>query len=166
MTEGRTIEIERRVHCRPETAFTFFTDPAKHVLWQGVRADLDPRPGGQYLIHYSEHTRLRGEYLELDPPKRIVLSWGVEMSGADLPDGAAELLPGSTLIEVVFVPDGDSTIVRIRHSGLPTEAASTFTGTGWGVYVERIAAVAEGRDPGPDPLAAAVAAIMQRGGRQ
>lgn len=161
MTEGRTIEVERRIRCSPETAFAFFTDPAKHVLWQGVRAELDPRPGGRYLVHYSEQTRLRGEYLEIDPPRRIVLSWGVEMSGADLPVGAAELPPGSTRVEIEFAPDGDATTIRIRHSGLPTEAASTFTTTGWTLYVDRIAAVAENRDPGPDPLAAAVRAAMR-----
>ncbi len=44
-TEG-LVEHEVRVAATPERVFDYFTDPAKMVMWMGIEATLDPRPGG------------------------------------------------------------------------------------------------------------------------
>jgi len=54
---------------------------------------------------------------------------------------------------VVLVADGDGTIVRVCHRGLPDEAACEFHNYGWGMTLDRLVAVAAGNDPGPYPLA-------------
>ncbi len=41
----------------------------------GQHASLDPRPGGQFAIDVNGAS-VRGQYLELDPPNRIVITWG------------------------------------------------------------------------------------------
>jgi hypothetical protein len=43
--------------------------------------------------------------------------------------------------------------VRLTHSGLPPEAVPPHE-LGWAHYVGRLAVVAAGGDPGPDPLRA------------
>jgi hypothetical protein len=63
------------------------------------------------------------------------------------------LEPGTSRVEVVLEADGDSTILRLRHSGLPTAAACQFHTWGWGLTVDRLVLAAEGRDPGPNPFA-------------
>ena len=42
-----TIKKEIFIACRPETLFSFFTDPEKLVRWMGRHVLLDPSIGGQ-----------------------------------------------------------------------------------------------------------------------
>jgi uncharacterized protein YndB with AHSA1/START domain len=89
----------------------------------------------------------RGEYVELDPPRRVVFTWGWESEG----EGHA-VPPGSSRVEVSLEPDGEGTLVRLRHVDLPEEALEIH-GQGWDLYLGRLAKVAAGEDPGPDPWA-------------
>lgn len=135
------VDFEVRIAARPEVVFQFFTDPVKMMLWKGVDAALDPRPGGTYRVNVTGRDTVRGEYVEIVPYSRIVFTWGWE-------DGP--VLPGSSLVEVSFIPDGEETIVRLRHSGLTEEAVEAHS-QGWNHYLPRLAVAAAGRDPGIDP---------------
>jgi uncharacterized protein YndB with AHSA1/START domain len=151
-TEG-AIELERRIAARPETVFAYFTDPERYMRWQGVDAELDPRPGGVYRVTVTGRSRTvaSGVFVEVDPPKRIVFTWGWEPRGG-LPDGMNEVPPGTSTVEVDLVADGDGTVLRMRHSGLPTEEACRFHQVGWDGSLDRLVVAAAGGDPGHDPL--------------
>ncbi len=136
------VEKEVRIATRPEVVFEFFTDPLKMIRWMGVDAMLDPQPGGAYRINVTGRDIAVGEYVEVVPYTRIVLTWGWENS----PIG-----PGSTRVEVSFTPDGDGTVVRLRHSGLAGEAALQHA-EGWDHFLPRLAMAAVGEDPGPSAL--------------
>lgn len=58
--------------------------------------------------------------------------------------------PGSTRVEVTLEPEGDGTLVRLRHFDLP-EQAREMHGQGWELYLGRLGIAAAGGDPGPDP---------------
>lgn len=146
------VELEVRVKAPPETVFSFFTDPEKYRLWKGHAATLDPRPGGEYRVDLIGETGPRGEYLAVEPPRRIVFTWGWEGPPGVLPAGIGEVGPGSTTVEVTLERDGDETIVRLRHTGLPTDASRTSHRWGWTLYLDRLRAAAGGADPGPEPL--------------
>jgi uncharacterized protein YndB with AHSA1/START domain len=148
---SRSVQIEVRVKASPETVFSYFTDPEKYRVWKGIAADLDPRPGGRYRVDMVRQNGVRGEYVVVDPPRRLVFTWGWE-ADVELPRGIKEVPPGSTTVEVVLIPDGDDTIVRLRHSDLPTDGAATAHTWGWNIYLERLRVAAAGGDPGPDPL--------------
>ena len=49
-----TIELERRIEASPDTVFAYFTDAEKYMQWQGVEAELDPRPGGIFRVVQNE----------------------------------------------------------------------------------------------------------------
>jgi len=147
----RTVEVQRRAKASPDIVFEYFTDPAKHVLWQGTEALLDPRPGGTYAVRFTDRGWIKGEFVVVDPPSRLVLTWGVE-PGEPVPDGIAALRPSSTTVEVDLIPDGDGTIIHVRHSGLPNALAETFTDQGWSHYTARLVTILEGGDPGADPF--------------
>jgi uncharacterized protein YndB with AHSA1/START domain len=140
------VEREIRIAARPETVFDFFVDPDKMVLWKGRRAELDPRAGGVYRVEMGEHIVARGEYLELDPPNRVVFTWGWEGQES----GPHGVPPGSSRVEVTLDADGDGTIVRLRHLDLPEEAREIH-GQGWDLYLSRLSVAATGGNPGPDP---------------
>jgi len=143
--QTEALEHEVRIAARPETVFAFFTDPARMILWKGIEATLDPRPGGIYRVSINGRDVARGEYLEVVPNSRVVFTWGWEGAESPLP-------PGSSTVEVSLVPDGDGTLVRLRHTGLPAEIRDVHA-AGWEHYLERLTGAAEGRPMGPDPWA-------------
>jgi uncharacterized protein YndB with AHSA1/START domain len=130
----------------PEVVFPFFTDPEKMVVWKAVDAKLDPRPGGIFWIDVTGHDAARGEYVEIDPPRRVVFTFGWESQGSPVP-------PGTTTVEITLIPDGDGTRVRLVHSGVP-DVIRAGSAEGWDHYLPRLAIAAEGGTPEPDPWAA------------
>jgi uncharacterized protein YndB with AHSA1/START domain len=141
----RTVTVETRVQASPATVFSYFTDPVKYRRWKGLDAELDPRPGGRYRVRMNSQRTVLGEYVVVEPPSRLVFTWGWEGDG-DLP-------PGSSTVEITLIPDGDDTLVRLRHTGLPTQESRTLHAAGWDHYLGRLARAAAGRYPGLDPLA-------------
>jgi len=137
------IEYEVRIAARPETVFAYFTDPARMVEWMGTEATLDPRPGGVCRIDVTGDAVMIGEFVEVETPHRLVLSWGWERAWFETPRR-------STVVEVSFTPDGEDTILRLSHGRLPAVAVD-FHRNGWEHFLERLAEVASGADPGPDP---------------
>ncbi len=142
-TSSSVIERQIRISARPEIVFSFFTDPVKLIRWKGVHAQLDPRPGGIYRVEINGRDIVRGEYVEIVPYTRVVFTWGWEGENSPLP-------PGSTTVEIALTPDGDGTIVRLRHLGLPPEQREVHA-QGWDHFLPRLGLAAEGQEPGPDP---------------
>ena len=147
--QDEAVEREVRIDARPATVFEFFTDPEKQVLWMGRRAELDARPGGIYDVEISDQSHARGEFLEVEPPRRVVFTFG--WLGQEAESGGEHAVPpGSSRVEVTLAPDGDGTLVRLRHFDLP-EQAREIHGQGWELFLGRLAIAAVGGDPGPLP---------------
>jgi uncharacterized protein YndB with AHSA1/START domain len=140
--DSQVLEREIRIAARPETVFSFFTDPLKLIRWKGINAKLAPRPHGIYRVDINGRDVARGEFLEIVPYSRIVFTWGWE--GADSP-----LPPGASTVEVSLLADGDGTLVRLRHWGLPVPLQAMH-GQGWDSFLPRLQMAVEGRDPQPD----------------
>lgn len=146
--QDEAVEREVRIAARPETVFEFLVDPEKQVLWMGRRAELDARPGGIYRVEINDQAVARGEFVEIVPPSKVLVSFGWE--GQEAGRGEHGVPPGSSRVEVTLEPDGDGTLVRLRHYDLP-EQARDMHGQGWELYLGRFATAASGGDPGPDP---------------
>jgi len=142
-TETTVYERTLSIAAKPETVWEFFVDPDKLTRWKGMNADLDPRPGGSYHCEVIPGHTARGEYVELDPPHRIVFTWGW--------DGEENVPPGSSTIEVELTPEGDGTNLRFVHRDLPNAEAVASHGHGWDHYLPRLEIAAAGGDPGEDP---------------
>ena len=69
---------EMRIAAPPELVFPYFTDPARMVDWMGIAALLDPRPGGTFRVEANGRDVVLGEYVEVEPPHRVVFTWGFE----------------------------------------------------------------------------------------
>jgi uncharacterized protein YndB with AHSA1/START domain len=131
------------IAAEPERVYEYFTDAAAIIRWMGDHAVLDPRPGGEFTLDING-VPVRGRYLELDPPRRLVVSWG--HAGSD------RLPPGASTVEITLVADRDGTTVQLLHRDLP-EAEARGHALGWPHFFERLTIVGGGGDPGPDPWA-------------
>jgi uncharacterized protein YndB with AHSA1/START domain len=137
---------EVRIDASPETVFTFFTEPDKLTRWLASEATLDPRPGGiNHQTHPgdTENPRgpyyMRGEFVEVAFPSRVVFTWGFENA-----DVGVE--PGQSTVEVTLAPDGNGTRLRLVHRNLPESERAPHDG-GWEEMLSRLAIAATGGDP-------------------
>jgi uncharacterized protein YndB with AHSA1/START domain len=138
------VRREIAIAATPETVWEFLVDPEKATRWMGQAASLDPRPGGEYRVDVISGNVAVGEFVEVDPPHRLVWTWGwTDQSQSPVP-------PGSSTIEVVLEPEGEGTLMRFVHSGLPDADAAAKHAHGWDHYLERLEIVARGDDPGRD----------------
>jgi uncharacterized protein YndB with AHSA1/START domain len=132
-----------RIDATPDEVFPYLTEPGLITRWMGDYAKLDATPGGGYALDING-VPIRGSFVEVDPPNRLVFSWGVA--------GHDTLPAGSTTVEIVLTPDGASTIVQLAHHDLPPDELPKHD-TGWSHFLARLTIVAAGGDPGPDPWA-------------
>jgi uncharacterized protein YndB with AHSA1/START domain len=139
------VRREIQIAARPETVWEFLVHPEKATRWMGQSASLDPRPGGEYRVEVIPGQVALGEFVEIQPPNRIVWTWGWSK------ESESAVAPGSTTIEVELEPDGDGTLLRFTHSGLPDADATAKHAHGWDHYLERLQIVARGEDAGRDP---------------
>ena len=127
-----------RIDAAPERVWEFFTRPEAMIRWMGEYAVLAPRPGGEFTVNIKG-APVRGRYLVLDPPHRLVVSWGYA--------GSEELPPGASTVEICLVRDGTGTRVHLEHRDLPATEEPGYA-KGWAHYLARLAAASLG-EPGP-----------------
>ena len=97
--------------------FEMFVDPARLVSWIGISAELEPRPGGRFRFEVQPGQFCEGRYLVVEPPHRLVFTWGWTDPWFGLP-------PGSSRVEVQFTDVGTGT--RLMLMGIqPRSPAST-----------------------------------------
>ncbi len=72
--------------------FAFLSDPEKILRWMGTEAQVEPQPGGLYLVNVTGARVARGSFREVVPVHRLAYSFGW--------DGSEVVPPGSSLIEI------------------------------------------------------------------
>jgi uncharacterized protein YndB with AHSA1/START domain len=107
----------------------------------------DVRCFARHLVQIDPRTEVPPvrleKFEEVTPNSRLVFSFGWE-------DAAFGITPGSSRIEIDLEPKDGGTQLFFVHSGLPEVAVEPHT-DGWTHYHGRLAIVAAGGDPGPDP---------------
>jgi uncharacterized protein YndB with AHSA1/START domain len=142
VSETPRLRVERRVAASPASVYAFLTESERWGRWQGAGADVDAVAGGHFRMTMANGMVAEGRFLELVPEERVVFTWGWL--------GNAAVPPGSSTVEIELVPDGEGTLVRLTHRGLPADEIEIHD-VGWRHYLPRLALVAEGGDPGADP---------------
>jgi uncharacterized protein YndB with AHSA1/START domain len=122
MQEALVVRRETHIPAPPAAVFALLTDPEKILRWLGTEAQVEPQPGGLYFVNVTGARAARGFFREVVPVHRLAYSFGW--------DDNEEVPPGSSLMR--------STCWSRR-----TER--------WAHYLGRLAEVAAGHDPGPDP---------------
>lgn len=102
-------ELQRTVVIKatPETVFRFFTDSARWASWWGTGSAIDPSPAGKVYIRHPNGIETVGEVVEIDPPRRIVFTYGFA-SGKPIP-------PGGSRVTIRLDPDVNGTRLHLVH---------------------------------------------------
>ncbi|MBO3085297.1 SRPBCC family protein [Cellulomonas fengjieae] len=129
-----------QIDAPPTVVFAHLVVPARMVAWMGHRAILDAVPGGEFCVDIGG-SQVRGQYLEVEPDRRVVVSWGMA--------GSEDLPPSASRVEFVLTPVAGGTRVDLSHTGLP-EARAAGHADGWAHFLTRLSMRAAGDDPGPD----------------
>ena len=132
-----TVKVSRRFKASPERVFDAWLDPAKARRFlfatptsEVVRADIDPRVGGRFLIvdrRDGEDVAHEGEYLEIDRPRRLTFTFGVPKYSKDY---------SQVSIDIVAVDGGCE--LTLTHEGVLAEYADK-TPQGWGMIFDGLA---------------------------
>ena len=134
----RVLRMTRRFDAPPERVFDAWLDAALVRKWlfttpadEQYTAELDPRVGGTYTI-----TARRGgvdyiavgEYLEIDRPHRLVLTFAMPQFAPDVDRLIVEL-----------APDGGGCMMTFTQEGLPP-GYKEASESGWGTMFVALAA--------------------------
>jgi uncharacterized protein YndB with AHSA1/START domain len=135
------IRIERRIAAPPSAVFRYLTDANLWPRWQGVGADLDPVPGGRFEVRMPVGATVVGSFMQVEPDQLVVITWGWV--------GDATMPPGTSTVEFELLPDGDGTLLRLTHRGIP-DSHLPLHRDGWAMYVPRLIIAAGGGRPEPE----------------
>lgn len=131
-----SIEID----ATPDEVFDYLVTADGVTAWMGEHATIEPEPGGAFQVDIAG-SPIRGEYLEVTRPHRVVVSWGVA--------GSIELPSGASRVTFSLSATATGTRVDLVHSGLPELRVAGHV-AGWAHFLPRLAAAARGEVLAPD----------------
>jgi uncharacterized protein YndB with AHSA1/START domain len=127
-----SLTLVRHIKASPKIVFDAVTTADGIAHWWGPDAgpvllsESDPRVGGRYRLRFrkldnTEH-ECAGEFLVVDPPSRVVLTWRWMVGGGD---------PGESRVEMNLRAIGNSTELTFSHSLLHDESTRRSHEGGW-----------------------------------
>jgi uncharacterized protein YndB with AHSA1/START domain len=137
MTET-SLRLQRTIKADPATVFNAWTEPEQLNQWSApegmaVDAEVDLRVGGRYRIRMQspdgEIFTAVGEYQEIEPPNRLVYTWGWEETGNNHYE---------TRITVDFLDRDGATEVVLTHELFPDAELAGKHNEGWTSCLNRL----------------------------
>ena len=134
-----SLTLVRRVRARPSIVFEAMTTAEGITQWWGPDPELayfvesDPRPGGRFRVRFrtrdgDEH-ETSGEYLEIIPLARIVMSWRWTGGRED---------PGESRVEIALRTIPEGTEITFTHALLHDEDSRRSHEDGWTRAFEKL----------------------------
>jgi uncharacterized protein YndB with AHSA1/START domain len=135
--------IERAFSAPRDAVFEAWVSPEVLRRWWGAGPDwtspaveIDLRPGGRYRLSMQDPSgRVRtvgGEYVEVDPPRRLVYTWAWETHGAE------EDAPTIVTVEFREPSPGETTVV-LTHTGFSHGERRDLHREGWELCIANLA---------------------------
>lgn len=135
---GPVVRVTRVLPATPEEVFAAWTDVESLKRWlcpgdtRVSAAEVDLRVGGRFRVVMSDESEDHenvGEYLEIEPPTRLVFSW--RSAGTE---------GRETRVTVNLRPSGDGTELELIHERLPDERSARRHRSGWSSIAEKLEA--------------------------
>ena len=127
-----------------ELVFEFLSQSDRWAAWWGAGSTIEPRAGGPILIRHPGAIEFVGEVREIDPPARIVFTYG-NATGTPIP-------PGGSLVTIALEPIDAGTRLHLTHAFAEPAVRDEFV-QGWRFQLALFAnAVANVQHADPSPL--------------
>jgi uncharacterized protein YndB with AHSA1/START domain len=130
-----SITLVRRIAARPSIVFDALTTADGVAAWwapedlPAIVAEVDARVGGAFRIRFptldGEEHEACGEYLEMVPPRRLVMSWRWVHGGVE------EELDGVSRIEFELRPIDGGVELTVTHADLRNDHSAAIHEAGW-----------------------------------
>jgi len=138
-SDALSLELKRTFPASCEQLYRCFTEPEHVTHWFGPKGvtctdvQIDARSGGRYRIAMANSEGnpvvVLGRFLELDPPRRICMTWAWESQPKD-----------ETRVTLRFDPVGDGSLLTLTHDQFETATASRAHSEGWASSFDCLAA--------------------------
>ena len=134
-----SLTLIRRIAARPSIVFDALTTPEGIMGWWGpdagpvLLAETDVRLGGRYRVRFrmldgGEHESV-GEYLEVERPWRLAMSWRWLQGGAE---------SGESRLEFHLRPIAEGTELTLTHARLQDEESRASHEQGWSGALDKL----------------------------
>ena len=137
MTDKPSVTVRRHFDASPERVFDAWLDEKTAGQWlfatptgQMVRVEIDARVGGRFIVverRDGEDVEHTGEFLEIDRPRRLVMTFGVPKYSANM-----------TRITIEITPSGGGCELTLTSDNLEPEWAER-TKQGWAMILDELA---------------------------
>ncbi|WP_423299219.1 SRPBCC domain-containing protein [Glutamicibacter nicotianae] len=125
----------------PNTAFTLVTDPERLRRWQTVACRMNLRVSGSYRFTMSPGHHAAGTVTEIEPGRRLVLSWGWECSDT--------VPPGDSTLYITMEAHAEGIALTLCHERLDAGQSSGHA-EGWNHFLDRLVRFAKTGHADPD----------------
>lgn len=98
--------------------------------WIADQAMVEARPGGRLEWTHENGATMIGRFVELEPPRRLVFTYGWQGELMDLP-------PESSTVEIELEERGGTTTLRLSHRGIPPQSVEDHR-RGWVFFLGRL----------------------------
>lgn len=130
-----SLTLVRHIRARPSTVFDLLSTTEGLISWWGpddfpiISAEADVRLGGSFRVRFrtidgAEH-ECAGEFLEIVPPERLVMSWRWAAGG--VPEEQDRV----SRVELHVRPAGAGTELTLIHAGLHDLESKRSHEGGW-----------------------------------
>ena len=140
LSPATTLQIRRTFRAPREKLFQAWVDPKKMTEWFchakpnliGKLVVMDVRPGGKYGFDVTDAEgkvfKVRGEYLEIKEPEKLVFTWFWETEPAY----------GNTVVTLEFVDLGDESELILTHERFANSDARNKHSNGWAFCLDAL----------------------------
>ena len=106
------------------------------MRWIAADAVVEPRSGGTLRWTHENGATMVGRFVELDPPHRLVFTYGWDGDLMGLP-------PEASTVEIHLEDRPGGTLLRLSHRGIPPDVVEEHR-RGWIYFLDRLREAAPG----------------------
>jgi uncharacterized protein YndB with AHSA1/START domain len=148
LSEPATLTIQRMLPGPIERVWAYLTESDLRRKWL-ASGDMDLKVGAPFELvwrnseltnppgkrpeGFGEEHRMESRIIEVDPPRKLVFTWGKEDSD----------------VSMALEPRGEKVLLTVVHRRLPTRGMMVGVSTGWHAHLDMLAARLTGQEPGP-----------------
>lgn len=137
LTFNETLKLEHVFKAPIERVFAAWTNAEMLAQWFGpehfsvVNVEANCQKNGRYDITFESPDknliRHYGVYLEVDKPTTLIFTWEIENQSCQGSVGHK----ATTIVELNFIPQGQTTLLQLKHEKLPDDVAFNGHRFGW-----------------------------------